>query len=64
MLKWFNGEMIPDGEAMIVRQFCRGGFFVINLRVGVDFCRWSNFFLLGRCPGGHFPGKSPSTIFR
>ena len=36
MLKWCNGEMIPDGEVMMVRQFCCGDFAISNFRVGAN----------------------------
>ena len=43
MLKWCNGEMIPDGAAMMVRQFRCGKFVIKNLRVVVNFVVGENF---------------------
>ena len=37
MVKWCNGEMIPDGAAMMARQFCCRNCAIINLHVGVNF---------------------------
>ena len=56
MLRCCNGQMITDGEAMMVRQFVFDNFFISNLRVGVNFFI-GVFFSTGLLSLGIFPGS-------
>ena len=65
MVKWCNGEMITDGAATTVRQFCYGIFSIRNFVIGLPGdISWDNILVHlvaqdnsqdancpGRCPG-------------
>ena len=69
MVKWFNGEIIPDGAVMMVRLFCCGDSICVlewilllewffspgTIFLGGN-CGWSEFPLHEGNPGGHVPG--------